>query len=64
MRRHEEIKRQTDEFITAVMEDAQSSREAVLYALASRFLRRISAHLSNVASSIANPLDRVTGKEA
>jgi hypothetical protein len=32
--------------------------------MAVRFLRRISAHLSNVASSIANPLDRIGGKEA
>jgi len=63
MHQHEEIKKQTDEFIAAVMEDAQSSREAVLYALASRFLRRTSAHLSNVASGIANPLDRVSGKD-
>jgi phosphate uptake regulator len=36
----------------------------VPYALAARFLRRISAHLSNVASSVANPFDRVSGKEA
>lgn len=64
MRRHVEVKQRTDEFVVAVMEDAETKREAVLYALASRFLRRTSAHLSNIASSVANPLDKVTGKEA
>jgi len=64
MRRHVEIKERTDVFMGAIMEDAESNREAVLYTLASRYLRRISAHLSNVASCVANPLDRVSGKEA
>ena len=64
MQRHEGIKVRTDDFITVVMDDDGAQREAVLYTLASRFLRRTSAHLSNVASSITNPLDQVTGKEA
>jgi Na+/phosphate symporter len=63
MRQHEEIKGRTDAFVEAVMQDASSGQKTVLYTLASRFLRRISAHLSNVASSVANPLDRVGGKE-
>lgn len=63
MRQHEEIKERSDAFIKTAMEDAGSQREAVLYTLASRFLRRTSAHLSNIASSVANPVDRVTGKE-
>ncbi len=62
MRRHVEIKARTDAFVEAVMQDTDS-KEAVLYTLASRFLRRTSAHLSNVASSVVNPLDRITGKE-
>jgi phosphate uptake regulator len=64
MRRHEEIKKQSDELIETVVQAGGHSREAVPYALAARFLRRISAHLSNVASSVANPFDRVSGKEA
>ena len=63
MRKHEEIKKRTDAIVSGVIERAGEGREAVLYTLASRFLRRISAHLSNVASSVVNPLDRVGGKE-
>ena len=62
MRRHVEIKEQTDLFVESVMGNPDS-KEAVIYTLASRFLRRISAHLSNVASSVVNPLDRISGKE-
>ena len=32
--------------------------------LALRFIRRTSAHLSNVASGLVNPMDRVGSKEA
>ncbi|NKB66882.1 MAG: hypothetical protein GKR89_07475 [Candidatus Latescibacteria bacterium] len=64
MQQHEQIKVRTDEFVAVVMDDDGAQREAVLYTLASRFLRRTSAHLSNVASSMTNPLDRITGKEA
>ena len=65
MRRHEEVKERTDVLLEQVMNDtAVSGHEAVVYALVSRYLRRISAHLSNVASSVANPLDQVAAKEA
>jgi phosphate uptake regulator len=63
MRKHEAIKTSTDDFMASLLADTDAGREAVLYALASRFLRRTSGHLSNVASSITNPLDRVSGKE-
>ncbi|HHS51187.1 MAG TPA: hypothetical protein ENN07_08750 [candidate division Zixibacteria bacterium] len=33
--------------------------QRVLVALASRYLKRISAHLKNVASSVVNPFDRI-----
>ena len=64
MRRHEEIRTRTDQVLTAAMEDAGADRETLLYTLASRHLRRVSAHLSNVVSSVVNPLDRLGGKEA
>lgn len=64
MRRHEEIKIQTDQVLAASMGDAEVNRETLLYTLAARLLRRVSAHLSNVVSSVANPLDRLAGKEA
>ena len=65
MRQHEELKARTDAFLEEIMEKGGSnSCQVVLYTLVSRYLRRISAHLSNVASCVANPLDRVSGKEA
>ena len=64
MRRHEEIKGETDQVLSAAMDDAEVNRETLLYTLAARLLRRVSAHLSNVVSSVANPLDRLAGKEA
>jgi Na+/phosphate symporter len=63
MREHEKIKARSDELIFAIMDENSKGGESVIFALALRFLRRISAHLSNVASSIANPFDRIMGKE-
>jgi phosphate transport system protein len=63
MRQHEIIKQRTDVFLKTVMEAVDDQREAVLYTLISRYLRRTSAHLSNIASSIVNPFDRISGKE-
>ena len=64
MREHEVIKKRTDDFLKEVIDEPGGGRDPVLFSLACRFLRRISAHLSNVASSVANPLDQVGGKEA
>jgi phosphate uptake regulator len=63
MQRHEEIKMRTDTLLEELMEKVDGPREAAVYALASRYLRRISAHMANIASSLVNPLDQVTGKE-
>ena len=62
MQKHEANKTLTDEFVADLVQDPNVGSDSVLYALASRFLRRTSGHLSNVASSITNPLDRVSGK--
>ena len=64
MRRHEEIKTRTDLVLSTAMEDVEADRETLLYTLSARHLRRVSAHLSNVVSSVVNPLDRVGSKEA
>ncbi len=64
MRRHREVKDRTDLFVETVMQDPDVGRETVVCSIASRFLRRISAHLSNIASSVANPFDRLGGDEA
>jgi phosphate uptake regulator len=39
--------------------DRLSAREAVVLALTTRFVKRIGAHLSNLASSVVNPFDRI-----
>ncbi len=60
MARHREIKGRTDALLEQVVSDRDTNGEAVALAVASRYLRRISAHASNVASSIVNPLDLVS----
>ena len=62
MRRHRGIKAQTDTFVESVMLDSDGGRDAIVFSFASRFLRRVSAHLSNISSSVANPFDRI-GKD-
>ena len=63
MSRHRGIKERTDALLEKVVGEDSSGYGAVL-AVASRYLRRISAHASNVASSIVNPLDLVSRNEA
>ena len=63
MRTHEEVKIASDTFVTGAFQDEASNRHTVVQVMAVRFLRRISAHLSIVASSVVNPLDRIGGKE-
>ena len=64
MRTHERVKKGTDEVMSAVMADPEADRAAMLCAIVSRYIRRVSAHLSNVASSVVNPLDQLSHKEA
>lgn len=59
MARHRKIKAQTDEVVAGALGNAQANREDLLAVLVSRYLRRISAHLSNVVSSIVNPFDLI-----
>ena len=63
MRQHHQVKARTDLVIETVMEDPVVDHQAVLFSIAARFLRRVSAHLSNIVSSIANPFDRLGGDE-
>lgn len=63
MRIHEEAKKQSDKVMDAVMADPGAGRAALLCATVSRYIRRVSAHLSNVASSVVNPLDQISHKE-
>ena len=63
MRNHAAIKKRTDAVLAATMADPEADRGDFLYTIASRFLRRVSAHLSNIASSIVNPLDQISHNE-
>ena len=60
MKRHAEIKRKTDDLLASMVSDPAAGRGTVALAVASRYYRRISAHASNVASALVNPLDQVT----
>lgn len=59
---HEEVKKRVDELTASASEAIQKGRMTPLFPLAVRFLRRVSAHLSNVASSVVNPLDQIASK--
>lgn len=48
-----------DETIDALLKDDLPTRDAVVFALLSRYLKRISLHLSNIASSVVMPLHRL-----
>ncbi|MEE2659938.1 MAG: PhoU domain-containing protein [Candidatus Latescibacterota bacterium] len=64
MRIHMQVKETTDGLLQDAMSRAGAAgSEAVLYGVASRYLRRVSGHLSNVASSVVNPLDQLAGQE-
>lgn len=63
MRTHREVKAGTDRVMDAVMADPEAGRGALLCTIVSRYIRRISAHLSNVASCVVNPLDQLAHKE-
>ncbi len=56
---HNELKREFTEFIHRVAASDLSADMAIAYAVAARILRRISAHLSNIASTVVQPYDRI-----
>ena len=60
MNTHEEIKERTDQLLAAAVKGGGQGTGAMLYPLALRFLRRVSAHLSNIASSVGNPVDQIS----
>jgi len=62
MSEHWWIGRHADDIVYQLLErDAEKmdSRDAVAIALYARYLKRISAHLMNAASSIVNPFERI-----
>ncbi len=59
MARTAELKRDIQAFTVDVTESDLTADMAVVYANAARILRRIGSHLSNIASSVAQPYDRI-----
>lgn len=62
MSEHWWISRKADDIVNAILERASPEmgvREAVATTLYIRYLKRVSAHLKNVASSVVNPFDRI-----
>lgn len=60
MNEHSGFSRRLDSVIDGLVEDPQiSAKDAVMVALSARYTKRISAHLSNLASSVVNPFDRI-----
>ncbi|MCX7785192.1 MAG: hypothetical protein N2201_03050 [candidate division WOR-3 bacterium] len=57
---HAKLAPEIEHLIEDILKDASlPGREAVIYALLARFLKRVSAHLKNVASSVVNPFHRL-----
>jgi Na+/phosphate symporter len=56
---HTELKRDFTAYLQRVVDSDLSADMAIVYATASRILRRVSSHLSNIASSVVQPYDRI-----
>ena len=57
---HQEVSQRCESIIDdIVLTEEMKTRDAVMLALTARFLKRISAHLSNLASTVVNPFDRI-----
>lgn len=60
MNAHAQLAPQVEDLIESILKDKTlDGRDAVIYALLARFLKRVSAHLKNVASSVVNPFHRL-----
>ena len=60
MERHVEIAQKCENIVERLVDDPQiGARLGIIYALLARFLKRVSAHLKNVASSVVNPFHRL-----
>lgn len=59
MEKASELKAELQDYTRAIADSDLGADMAVVYANAARILRRIGAHLSNIASSVAQPYDRI-----
>jgi len=54
------LAKEADTFMDELIENKKiSSKEGIVAALMSRYIKRVSAHLKNVASSVVNPYHRI-----
>lgn len=54
------IAKELNNMVDEIIDDQEiSTRKAVIYVLFSRYLKRISGHLANIASSVTNPFQKV-----
>ena len=56
---HPQVKEDLNAYTTRVADSDLSADMAIVYASAARILRRVSAHLCNIASSVTQPFDRM-----
>ncbi|MBN2379286.1 hypothetical protein JXM67_05735 [candidate division WOR-3 bacterium] len=55
-----DLAKEADTFMNKLIENTKiSSKEGIVAALMSRYIKRVSAHLKNVASSVVNPYHRI-----
>jgi len=61
MKKHLEINKILENLLREVSkDDSLKPRKAIIIALLTRYLKRVSAHLKNVASSIVNPYPKIS----
>ena len=59
MEKHHEISKKCEKLIRKMAKKEISSNKAVCYTLLARYLKRVSAHLANIASAIVNPVEKI-----
>ena len=56
---HTELKQALDDFVRRLADSDLSTDMTIVYASSARILRRISAHLANIASTVTQPYDLI-----
>lgn len=59
MKRHGQISHRCEELIKRMAASDLLGEKAVSYTLLTRYLKRVSAHVANIASSIVNPVEKI-----
>jgi len=59
MAKHRDISAKCEKLIRTMADKEMPSNKAVCYTLYTRYLKRVSAHLANIASAIVNPVEKI-----